>query len=147
MFRKTVIRPLVVSIAAVVSSLSQAAGFDVRIAGTAGTKFSGHYLLVAADGDTRTQQLDGTVPLRVRLEGQSIVVRLKKRASGGKLKVALHLNGKAAGQGMTAEANGYVTVSASKPDPGLTSFDYARSPYRHSWPQGWGGSGYDAARP
>ncbi len=51
---KAFITSLAVSFAAVFSSFAQASEFDLRIAGTAGTRFTGQYILIAQDGGTRS---------------------------------------------------------------------------------------------
>ena len=105
----------------------RAAEFELRVSGSAGLRFSGHYALASADETPKSDSLVGSVPATYRWSGDAIRIKIAIPSHAGNLTLKLYRDGRLAGNAMAQGEGGTAMLSAGE-IPG-------------HWPQGYGGGG------
>jgi hypothetical protein len=90
--------------------------FTIKISGTTGLKFKGHYAIGATVSNPNLQNVEGTVPAQYQGKGVMALCLFRKTSPAGSLKVEILKDEKAVAQG--ASLVPYGIVSLKTPIPG-----------------------------
>ncbi len=86
--------------------------FIVKVGGTPGLRFHGHYAVVTAGGGSTSRSVEGTVPVEYNVKGKTVACAFQKQEERGTLKVEIIKDGKVVGQSETSAAYGMVTIAS-----------------------------------
>ncbi len=123
MIRSLAVATLMVSAITAPSHTVTAEEFELRISGSAGLQFSGHYSLASADGTPQSTRLAGKVPATYRWSGDAIRIQITNASHAGTLTLELYRNGQLTGKAMAQGDGGRAMVSTGEP-PGHWSRHY-----------------------
>ncbi len=93
--------------------------FTIKVGGTEGLKFKGHFAITATVSNPNLQNVEGTVPALYQGKGLMALCLFRKTASAGSLKVEIIKDEKVVTQGETFIP--YGVVSLKTPIPGSDS--------------------------
>lgn len=86
--------------------------FVVKVTGTAGTAFTGSYMIVTADGKSVSKSVEDTVPAEYPLDGVMVSTTFQKKGESGTLKVEIFKGDKSVAESDTNAAYGVVTAAS-----------------------------------
>jgi hypothetical protein len=81
------------------------------LTGSSNVKFTGGYMVVAADGSSTSQSVEGTVPAQYNVSGTIVSCEFQNQFQWGALIVTILKNGSWAAEASTSAAYGVVTVA------------------------------------
>lgn len=93
--------------------------FIIRVSGTVGLKFSGHYLIVKGNALPEPLNARGAVPLEYKGRGSMAVCYFRKLMGNGSLKIEVLKNGKIVAKSETSTP--YGSISLKTPMPGTNT--------------------------
>ncbi len=85
--------------------------FTVNVTGTPGLEFAGNYLVMMANGDNRSQSVDGKVPATYFAAGKMISCVFQKKSEPGRLTVEISKSGRTISQSSTLAEEGIVSIA------------------------------------
>jgi hypothetical protein len=89
--------------------------FSIKISGTTGLKFKGHYAIAATVSNPDLQNVAGTVPAQYQGKGAMALCLFRKTSPGGSLKVEILKDEKVVAQGESIVPYGVVSLKTSLP--------------------------------
>jgi hypothetical protein len=90
--------------------------FTIKICGTEGLKFSGHYSIVGAKALPEPVNAQGTIPMEYKGKGVIALCSFRKLIQNGSLKVEILKNGKVISESETSVPFGFVSLKTPIPE-------------------------------
>jgi hypothetical protein len=87
--------------------------FTIKVSGTSGLEFSGHYMTVTAGGVSTLKSVEGKVPDQYSVRGSIVSCTFQKKTKRGILSIQIIKDGKVVSASETNVAYGYGAVSAA----------------------------------
>ena len=92
--------------------------FTIRITGSEGLTFSGHYAIVVGDSLPDPINVRGTTPAEYKGKGVIAICFFRKLTEQGTLKVEIVKDGKTVSESETSIPNGFVSMKTPLPEIG-----------------------------
>lgn len=90
--------------------------FTIKITGTEGLSFSGHYAIVVGDNLPSPVNVRGTAPAEYKGKGVVAICFFRKLTEHGSLKVEIVKDGKAVSESETSAPFGFVSMKTPLPE-------------------------------
>ena len=90
--------------------------FAIRVCGTEGLKFSGHYSIVGTNTLPEPVNAQGIIPMEYKGRGAIALCNFRKLTEDGSLKVEILRNGKAISESETSIPYGFVSLKTPIPE-------------------------------
>ena len=97
-------------------SKNASSDFIIKVCGTEGLKFSGHYSIVGAKTLPEPIDTHGVIPMEYRGKGAIVLCSFRKLTKEGSLKVEILKDGKAISESETSISYGFVSLKTPIPE-------------------------------